>query len=82
MGKGYKAILEQFEKFSSQQTERTDVGCSAFQTHIYIFTTSFQYSFSCPANTLWLCSDCDSGGTNRRTHTLPVALLIQINAAW
>ena len=53
MGKGYKAILEQFEKFSTQQTERTDVGCSAFQTHIYIFTTSFQYSFSCPANTLW-----------------------------
>ena len=52
-GYGYKAILEQFEKFSTQQTERTDVGCSAFQTHIYIFTTSFQYSFSCPANTLW-----------------------------
>ena len=73
MGKGLKSFLHNKQTNGQMQ-------CFS-NTHLHIFTTSFQYSFSCPANTL-LSLLYGVVVVVVRTHTLPMALLIQINAAW
>ena len=75
-----KKFLEHFEKFSTQQTDK--------RTDVVLFKYTFAY-LQHHFNIRFLVLQTPCGTTNVvvvvvvvRTHTLPMALLIQINAAW